>query len=141
MHNEDVKVRDYINRKTGKLDEYTKNYNKHLQEQQDKLDDLMKEKTDEIAEKIDDIKKLTNNIDPTKSQIVNQKQIMNVKNNLINTRIAMLEDVRRKNSTRKKLIYTTISLIIIVIIIMMIAYVYSNKRYYIRDFNKNVALK
>lgn len=141
INSEDVAIQDYINRKTSELKTTTELYNDNLAQQQQKLDTLLSEKTNKIKQQMDDINEIVNDANNKPNQIKNQEKIIKVKNNLINTRLIMLRNTKRKNSYRKKIIYTTVALILVVVIVMVLAYVYKNKKHHVKDFNKNVALK
>jgi len=141
MTKEDKQIHDYIAKKMEDSDKRTKEIDHQMENDKKKLDSIVKTKLDTIHTQMNTINQYKTKMKNIPDQIGNQEKVIAEKNNLITTRLLMLENTRRKNMYKKKLVYTTIAIIILVFIIMMCAYVYSNKQYKVKDFNKNVALK
>lgn len=134
---EDKQIQNYIGLKLQEKDALTKNIDIEFNRDKQKLDNIVKEKVDAINAHMKDIKKYSNKLNSGPDQIANQENIMLEKNNIITTRLLMLENTRRRNAYKKKLVYITITIIITVLLIMIAAYVYSNKKYIVKNFNKN----
>ena len=138
---EDAKVYDYMNKSIGKSEDHTKKYLDNLDTLQDTMNTTLSQKSDKINQHLNEFKLMVENSSKYPNQIKNQSKIIKVKTDLINTRLTMLDNARRKNSTRKKLIYSSIAMILLIILIIVSIYVYKNKKYHVRNFNKNVATK
>lgn len=144
MTNEDIenaKIDQYIKSKLSSGDHHMDELNRQFEQDKKKLDSIVKTKIDTINSQMKLINKYSDKLRNGPPQIDNQGKLLSEKNNLINTRLLMLDNTRRKNSYKKKLVYTTISIILLIIIIMLGAYVYKNKQHKTKNFNKNVALK
>jgi len=138
---EDVKIREYAALKMRNSKSNMRKLNMELDVDKQRLDSVVKTKMDEINAQMKSIKQYSAKLNNGPDQIGNQEKVMLEKNNLINSRLLMFENVKRKNSFKMKLVYTTIAIILIVVIIMLSVYIYKNKQYIKKDFNKNVALK
>ena len=141
MNKEDKQIQDYIEKKMNEMNKKNQVIDRQIENDKTRLDNSVKMKLDDIHTRMNTINQYKNKMKNAPDQIGNQEKVIAEKNNLITTRLLMLENARRKNIYKKKLVYTTIAIIILVFIIMMCAYVYSNKQYKVKDFNKNVALK
>ena len=76
----------------------------------------------EIAQQNDDIDNVSDEINNKKLRSMQQRNILDNKEKLVNTRNRMLQISQEKNVYKKKMIYTLIALIILVTIIILISY-------------------
>lgn len=141
LNSEDIQISNYIKMKQKESATNIKNLDNEFEKDRIKLDNVIKQKMDAINVHMKTINKYSNKLNNGPNQIANQEKIMLEKNNLITTRLLMLENTRQKSSYKQKLVYTTITILFVVIIIMISVYVYKNKKHTVRNFNKHNAIK